>query len=517
MPVLPRLCQHHLRVPSWAPAVVVLLIAASCGSEAAGGYDVADRVILAVGEPAESVVVFDSGCERTVTIDEYGFESEVVVCPEDTASLDPPSGGLQPGDPINADELLVLTDPLPPFVYEPLASAAPEPIRQSFMALVPSLDELDRSCGVDLAAWQGALQSVLEQTTSLQTQLEDAALTEFIGSSPARALGRSLFERALFQPGCAAPGALPLRPEDPVLVELLPLTASASASVAAVDRMVSGSIMTRLFHFYSALPAYNWLRNPVAPPDVVLLGSSQTGAAIDVPDLTDRLGRTVGNAFLPGSLAEVQQIWIDELYRYAAPATIIWPMGPVDLLGTCISPGRAEQFAERLANRQAAFSASGWFDAMDDLDLLLGPVGDAPNVNMGNAPKERSRNAEAIAAQLPDYTNQFADPTFCSDRAAVTAEVVSQLQAWGAEVVIVGMAVSPEAVALIPGGRETIATSFEQLSRDVIDPTGATFVDLSGDLNDGGLWADLTHLNQSGANRFTQLLADQLKERGIGP
>lgn len=494
----------------------LVLVSAACSSGAEGGYDVADRVIAAVGAPAENVVVFDSGCKRTLTVDEYGFESESVTCPDDQAPEPVEPDGLRPGDPINADQLIAMEELLPTFVYAPLAEAAPESVRSSFVELSPLLDDLDRVCGVDLEAWRNSLVRLLAVTRRLEAQLSETPPEDFIGTSPARALGRSLFERALFQPDCSAPNALPITVDDPSLDDLLVLTAGASSSVAEVDRLVSGSIMTRLFHFYSALPAYRWLRNPLAPVDVVVLGSSQAGAAIEVPDLSSRLGVSVGNAFLPGSLAEVQQLWISEVYRYASPSTIVWPMGPVDLLGTCITPGRAQQFSDRLANRQQTFAESGWFAGVDNLDVLLGRDTGFSNANMGNAPKQRSRNAEAIASQLPDYTNQFADPTFCADRAAVTAEVIAQLRSWGAEVVIVGMAVSPEAVDLIPGGRETIAASFEQLNREVIGPTGATFVDLSGDLNDGGLWADLTHLNQGGANRFTQLLADQFKVRGIG-
>ncbi|NNF55493.1 MAG: hypothetical protein HKN03_13755 [Acidimicrobiales bacterium] len=452
-----------------------------------------------------------------MTIDEYGFESEAVTCPDEALPEAVETNWLQPGDPINADQVIAMEGVLPAFVYEPLANAAPESVRPSFVELTQLLDELDRACGVDVETWRDALSRLLVVTSGLETKLADSPPEDFIGSSPARALGRSLFERTLFQPGCLAPDALPIAVDDPSLGDLLALTSTASASVAEVDRLLSGSIMTRLFHFYSALPAYRWLRNPLAPVDLVVLGSSQAGAAIEVSDLSSGLGVSVGNAFLPGSLAEVQQLWVPEVYRYASPTTIVWLMGPVDLLGTCITPGRAEQFSDRLANRQMTFAASGWFAGVDNLDILLGRDTGFPNANMGNAPKGNSRNPDAIAAQIPDYTNQFADPTFCGDRAAVTAEVVAQLQAWGAEVVIVGMTVSPEAVELIPGGRETIAASFDQLEREVIAPTGATFVDLSGDLDDDGLWADLTHLNQAGASRFTQLLTKRFKERGIGP
>ncbi len=490
------------------------LIVAACSSGEQAGYDVADRVIQAVGAPQERVAVFDSGCERTVTIDEYGFETESIVCPDDAPPATVPADGLQEGDPINADQLLAFTDPLPGFVLQPLAEAAPEGLRDDLVSFDSIAAELASSCGVDLERWTTALRNAGTTARSLNDRIQADEYADYVASPPARALGRSLFEQLLIQPQCAAPGALPISTDDPRMAELLTLTADVSAAVAETDRLLAGSVMTRLFHFYSALPAYVWLRNPVAPPQLVVIGSSQAGDGIDVPVLSSRTGMVVGNAFLPGSLAEVQQYWIHEVFRYATPKIIVWPMGPVDLIGTCIVPGRAEQFVDRLANRENLFASSGWFSTTDPIALALGPVPDQPNLNMGNAPKASARNAEGIAAQVPDYTNQFADPSVCSDRIAVTLEVIDQLREWGAEVVIAGMPINPEAVELVPGGASTIADAMSQLGTEVT-AAGAQFIDLSGGFDDPGLWRDLTHLRSNGATAFTRQIADEMATRGI--
>ncbi len=495
---------------------VLLLIASSCAPDDQAGYDVADRVILAVGAPEERTAVFDSGCERTVTIDEYGFESESVVCPDDAPPpTAPPDGGLKEGDPINADQLLALTESLPDFVLEPLAEAAPEGIRSDLLAFVPIAAELADSCGVDIDRWAAALADAGAKGKALNARLEGDEFAEYIATSPARALGKALFEQVLFQPQCAAPGALALSESDPATAELLTLTADVSSTIAQTDRLLAGSIMTRLFHFFSALPSYRWLRNPVAPPELIVIGSSQAGDGIEVPLLSARTDLVVGNAFLPGSLAEVQQHWIAEIFRYANPEVIVWPMGPIDVIGTCITPGRAEQFQERLDNRRRLFASSGWFASIDPIAVALGPVPDQVDTNMGNAPKASSRNDDGIAAQLPDYTNQFADPAFCQDRVDVTVQVIDQLQEWGVRVVIVGMPINPEAVELVPGGAQTIAEATEQLRGQVEDGAGADFIDLTTGFEDVNLWRDLTHVRNNGATKFTNLVADGLVERGI--
>jgi len=479
-----------------------------------GGYDVADRVIAAVGAPDERVAVFDSGCERTVTIDEYGFESETVICPQDAPEPTVPSGGLQEGDPINADQLLAIGEPLPAFVLLSLAEAAPDGLRPDLVSFDAIAAELAASCGVDIDRWTTALRSAESTARSLNDRIANDEFANYVTSSPARALGRSLFEQLLLQPQCAAPGALAIDPSDPRMNDLLALTAGASAAVAETDRLLAGSLMTRLFHFFSALPAYRWLRNPVAPPELIVIGSSQAGDGIEVPLLSSRTDTVVGNAFLPGSLAEVQQYWIHEIFRYANPDIIVWPMGPIDVIGTCIIPGRAEQFVERLSNRQQLFASSGWFASTDPVALALGPVPNEPNLNMGNAPKASARNDDGIAAQIPDYTNQFSDPSVCTDRIEVTRMVIEQLQAWGVEVVIVGMPINPEGVALVPGGAPTIADAMFTLGQTV-EEANAHFIDLSAGFDDVGVWRDLTHLQASGANAFTNQLADEMIARGV--
>lgn len=215
------------------------LIAAGCSSSDQAGYDVADRVIQAVGAPDERVAVFDSGCERTVTVDEYGFESESVVCPDDAPAATVPPGGLEEGDPINADQLLAITDPLPSFVLTPLAEAAPEGLRAELLSLDTIAVELADSCGVDLVRWTDALRRAGTTARELNGRIENAEFADYVASAPARALGRSLFEQLLIQPECAAPGALPISSSDPEMDDLLTLTAEVSADVAQTDRLLA--------------------------------------------------------------------------------------------------------------------------------------------------------------------------------------------------------------------------------------------------------------------------------------
>ena len=415
-------------------------------------------------------------CERTTVVDEYGFEDEIVVCPDG----EPPLGdGFEwsADGPLDLDRVVDADGALPTWVLDRLVTALPTDagdgpagdVSSELTALAATADELDSWCGTSLGEWAATLGRASEQAENLAARLtaataeDDAdvngaatadagtetAASSLIGSTHGRAIGRALFERVVLETGCASPGAAAVGYEQAVDEGLLAATSRAAMAVTELDRVLSGALSGQLFHTYSTLPNYEWLRTQREPVELVVLGTSQAGASIDVPALAEGTGRSVGNAFLPGSLAEVQRHWVPEVLRYVDPDRVVWLVGAIDLLIDCDDLGREQQFLERLTNRRAAFARSGWFRTIDEIEVVLGPAG-AVNHNRGNAAKEPVPDPTAIEAQRVDYGDAMADPGFCGQRAAVIADTAASLAAEGRDVVVVGMPVSPRMAELQP-------------------------------------------------------------------
>ena len=485
---------------------IPVVLAAGCASDTTDGaaLEIADRVIAHANEvaPPGEATLEDSGCERVVVTDEYGFESTSLRC---TTRL-PSTIAFDPDAPLNLDAVVEADGLLPRFVLEALLPAAPTEIRSELTDVVGDIEVLEARCGVDLEAWLEALDAVgagLERMTGTLEELEDLDA----GATELRAIGRAVFERVVIQPGCSATAA-PLAPGDIRLDRVLTVTSTVAEAAGEFDRILAGSSMSRLFHFFSTKPNYEWMRAPIAEPEIVVIGTSQAGAAIDVERLASATGRPVGNAFLPGSLAEVQQHWIGEVFRYTAPAVVVWPMGPVDLLGDCVDTERVDQFLARAETRRLAFASSGWFSAIDPIDVVLGPpVG--PNDNMGDAVFGDGPIPAEIEAQRAGYGATAPRSDACPDRLVIVAEVVERLQAFDTDVVVVEMPVSPLGASLIGGSAQAVDAAAAVLEAVVVD-AGASYVPLPGVLDDEALWRDLTHPTATGAAHYTDALAEAL-------
>ncbi len=506
--------------PILAIATTALLLLAACGSSEPDGYAVADRVIESVGQPVAVTqpLVVDSGCERTIVVDEYGFEDEVVVCPDGSAGEDPTADAPPPlveGGPLNADVALAVEGDLPLWVMGQLATTLPDPdLLAQFESLEATIAEIDAACGSDFDRWRSALDDLTQQSERATKRIDDGALEGYAGMSTARALARAFFERAVLETGCAAPGgAEPLNYDQLVDDGTLETTSRALLAAAELGRALQGSLSNDLFHYYSSLPNYEWLRSQTDPIELVVYGTSQAGAAIEVPILADATGLAVGNAFLPGSLAEVQQYWFPEVEQYIDPPRVIWLMGAIDLLIDCEPNDRPEQFLSRLDNRRRAFTASGWFRTIDPISVILGPPG-TERVAPGNGDKRPGPDQPALDEHLSGYRDGFAATEFCVSRAEVTAAAVQRMVDSGRDVTIVGMPMSPLTAQLDADVIPETAAALVRLQTDYL-PDGVALIDLTSTMQDDpNQWADLTHLTQSGADDFSRLLADALEGPG---
>ncbi len=472
--------------------------------------EIADRVVAHANEvaPPAAGSLEDSGCTRVVVTDEYGFETTTLRCATDLPEIT----DLDPDAALNLDAVVEADGLLPLFVLEALAAAVPPELGEEMGDLVDDVAELEGRCGVDLEEWLDAMERVVARLDRMVTAVERSEQIE-PGSTELRAVGRAVFERVVVQPGCARVAA-PLGSDDSRLDRVLTVTSRTAEAAGEFDRVLSGSSMSRLFHFFSTKPNYEWMRSPIAPPEIVVIGTSQAGAAIEVDRLTSATGRQVGNAFLPGSLAEVQQHWVDEVVRYTAPSIVLWPMGPVDLLGDCVDTERVDQFLARRATRRLAFASSGWFTTIDPIDVVLGRVHE-PNGNMGDAVSGDAPIVADIDAQSAGYGATPPRSEACPDRLVIIGEVIERLRGFDVEVVVVEMPVSPLATTLIGRDDDTIAAAAAALEGVVIASDGV-YVPLPGVLDDEAVWRDLTHPTVDGAARYTDAVATAIERLGGG-
>lgn len=493
----------------FAALVVIALAASACGSDGPDGYAQADAVLEAIGQDADAEATdVPADCTRTVTTDEYGFETEVLECPP----------GVDPGDPAPTSDLASLlaeADDLPVGIYDDVVDDLdPSPAKDRLVELGALLGELDGSCGSDIAAWRADLREVADAAESLHAELASPppgldATTEGV------AIGRALVERVVLQTGCGTPGVAAAVSEDQLIESgTLDLTARAATAVQDVEQRLSASPQRFLFYLYSEIQ-YGWMRTQRDPVDLVVLGSSQAGDATDVGALSRGLDARVGNAFLPGALAEVQQRWLPEVERLTDPGAVVWYVGALDLIADCSVANRADDFVRRQARLQRAFAASGWFRTIDPLTTVLGPVGPQDEIR-GDIPKKPDPIPEAIADQTESYGPQVADPSFCTERAELIGESVRSLVAAGTEVYVVGVPTSPLFVDLVEGGSETVHDAMAQLT-DLL-PDEAHVIDLTGSVqNDLDDWRDLTHMTSSGSRAFSSAVVDALGEAGFVP
>lgn len=501
---------------------VVALVMAACSGSSPGGYDVADRVLAAVdqpvgaesgdgggSDPADSKTSTGGDCIIVEVVDEYGFVDEVSTCPTDQPAT---LASREPG-PIEPLDVVAAAGDLPQWVHDELLRSAPEPARTHLTSITESIEALERSCGIDRNAWIEALTVVTERAEAMIVTIQAGDLDGYLATPDAEAMSRSLMERALLLTGCAEPAGGPPVPADQLVGDgTLDLTARSVQVLTDLGRLLDGGPSGFLFHYFSTSPNYHWLRTQYRNLDLVVYGTSQAGAGIEVPVLADELSLSVGNAFLPGSLAEVQQHWFPEVERFVDPGTVVWLLSPIDLLIGCETSGREEQFTERLDRRRRTFTAPGWFAEVDHIDLILGPPG-PENTNRGNAEKKPAPVQSDIDAHRTDYRPQLANPEFCHQRAQVIGSSIERMVEDGRRVVVVGMPMSPLAYEHLPAGPRAASAAIESLRSEHLAGLDVEIIDLSAALQDrADRWADYTHLTQDGAVAFTTALADAIED-----
>ena len=498
------------------PLATLLMLAAACGSSEPDGYEVADRVLESLGQPTGPLDPADtSGCTVREVIDEYGFKNEIVSCPPTFTPLALPETATEV-EKIGALQFLRAAGDLPTWVFDELVGAAPEQAQRNFGGIRDSLEALDDSCGINFVEWTQALRSITDQAAELSNLIEFGRLDGWVGTTEARALSRAVMERSLLQTGCSQPaGGSPGTADQLIEGHTLALTSQAALGLSELSRLLTTESSSYLFHFFTPEQNYEWLRTQTENVDLIVYGTSQAGAGVDVPALATGLDVRAGNASLAGSLAEVQQHWFVEVERYIDPNTVLWLVGSIDLLLDCEPVGREQQFLQRLNRRERTFAASGWLSEVDPTNVVLGPVG-APNTNMGNGIKRTEPSQEAIDGHLALYGDRFEAAEFCATRAETIAASAKRMSEDGRRVVIVGMPLSAVAYEQLPGGAGAAASAFARLETEFLAGIDVEVIDMTSTLTErADLWYDYTHFIESGSTEFTNLLVSELKKRGL--
>ena len=495
--------------------LTIALLASACASPSDDGYEIADRVLESLGQPSGEVQGVTDGCETIQSVDEYGFVSEITTCEQDSPVETIPAKDLEEAATADPAQLLSAAGDLPSWVLPTLAAKSDSDLGPSLLSIVHSLQALDAACGSDFLAWRSSLAELSRQSQELTELIGSGQGADYIGTTDARALSRALMERSLLETGCQNPGGgQPFTEAELTQDRTLELTSQAALGLSELGRVLDDASSGYLFHFFTTADNYEWLRTQTENVDLIVYGTSQAGAGIDVPLLAQAMRTNAGNAFLYGSLAEVQQHWFPEVERYVDADTVVWLVGAIDLLIDCEPIGREKQFTDRVTRRQRTFAASGWFSNIDPVDLLLGPVG-PPNANKGNGLKEAEPDPVALENHVQEYSERFAAAQFCESRAQTIANAAARMAAEERRVVIVGMPMSPIAYEQLAGGAASMTDAVSRLRAEVNDGQ-ADVIDLSSVLQDRvEVWADYTHLTQAGAIEFTELLAAELKKIGL--
>lgn len=409
--------------------------------------------------------------------------------------------------PIKIDDVIAYKGFLPIDYYPALAATAPtQTLQDDFAEIGRHLDLVETYCGSDSTLWMKTLSQLSSKANSLATQI--AASDSFAGSIEAKALARSIVERALHESGCANPGADALSSSQSRAA--LARSKATVEAIVTLDNALRNSTNGPLFHQFSTYPNYLWLRNETVPTDVILVGSSQVGAGLDVKALNQQFDLEFGSVQLPGGLAEVQQWWIPEVTNLVNPKTVVWFVGPLDLFTGCDVGGRKAQYVANHQARSKTFNRNGWLGDYDALDRIIGPRSPDETVR-GDAPKRVGRDSQGLKTQRSQYTSDF--NSFCAGRAQLMQQQIVELRAENREVIIVGMPVHPELTASRQGGQPAVTTEMADFAKRYL--TGAKFIDLTATMQTSEPWSDLTHMTQPGSVQFTDHVIDHLYANGI--
>ncbi len=533
----------------FASGLAVLLLAAACSStDDAASYAMADEIIASIDQPITRAVASDD-CTRTVVIDEYGFETETAVCvpiePDSEADVDAdPDPSIRPTDgaesSIDVDALLSDGSTLPLDLFATLVVDVPDDdLRRPLSALSLLLDDLDVSCGTDPAGWTEGVESAAAEIQEIAVSFEAATtdtgkmedeMAAYVGSSSARLLARALLERALLLTGCAGGPAVPLASASGTTLRLNVATATVATAVEHLGRVLRGTGTDPLFFHPDELAHLRWMRTTSEPVEFVVVGTSQATHGISPIQLGEASGRVVGSVAIPGSVAEVQQHWLPTVLDGVDPGTIIWAIGPIDLVVGCVDDGRGATFVDGAVRLASSFERFGWLSDLPPIDRVLGPVGNEvyletpigqlaadryPSNRLGEAVRLGSISEVAIEEHRAGFGPAFERGEYCEDRAALIRSIIEDLLADGREVVIVGMPISPDLVPFYPGGSVALSQVMERFRVEVAEPTDVPFVDLTGAIQEARYWSDWVHPVTEGSTEFTAAIAIALAELGV--
>lgn len=484
----------------------------------------------------KGIVLLENECERTVTTDEYGFEQEDLVCPDANNDAQEPAtttavpqtvDGSQTTSAsssnsevsneeatsttvaaITVQDIVAHTGMLPVAYYPTLAATAPtESLRTAFARIGDRLDRVERFCGTDSTGWLAELSRLSDDAIAVAELVKQQRT--YVGSAEATSLARSFTERSLMESGCSNPSS-PIGSITPTAA--MPVTSKASAAFVSLNQALRNSEYGPLFHQYSTLPNYLWLRNDTSTIDAVFIGNSQVAAALGVKALNEQMATEFGSVHLPGGLAEVQTWWIPEVTKEVDPKIVIWFVGPLDLFVDCLDKGQTDEYLNFGAARAKAFARNGWLSNVDPIDLILGQRTPDDTVQ-GDHPKRPGFDPEGIVGQRDYYHPRFSTREFCEQRARVIGDEAKRLEAEGRKVIIIGMPVNPELATKRPGGADGFAEDIEDFTSRHLD--GIEFIDLTTSMQQSGSWADLTHLHDDGSSDFTKMVIAELQRVGL--
>lgn len=459
-------------------------IAAACSAGRSAGPDAG----TSTGEADD-----DAACE-TVT-DAYGFEVE---------RCDDPTGPVT----LSRTDLVLL---IPSVEVQ-------EAVGDVLRALSPAAGACD-----SFESWADSMTTASDALRDATTLARSSpVLDNWTGDPEAGALAATVEESFLLTPECAAPTD-----------DLAAATAITGSVSGALDGWRSATapghrgLGSALWANSDQMGHSRMVQQVLAETeriDLLIVGDSATKRGFDPIRLGDDLGEVAVVTGIDGVLPAQYELWLEDLAGIGArPERVVFSITPWTAAVPCGDLRPPIHVATSEA-RSAAFADIDAVAGTDPSTRILGGTSDtyrSPLLDTysdlfvddgrGLYAGPQAPSSDGLARQQDVYRALFADVSACEEWIDGLGAALDAVVADGRDAVVVAMPVSAALAAVHPDGRDGLRGLIDPFEAAAVE-RGVPFLDFTDLLADAD-FADLTHPDESGRDRLTERLRDELSAR----
>jgi hypothetical protein len=267
--------------------------------------------------------------------------------------------------------------------------------------------------------------------------------------------------------------------------------------------------------------------------DMVFVGSSLVNAGVDPKLFADDI--TAYNAALSAAVPQLTDPWtVDVVFPRLHPKVLVVGVSSFDFSDNASATAFYNAFAQSLGGREAIGAddvlddADRWmhdhsalwahkFDLRDPattLDALRGKnPPDDPLVQQVEPTGHTIYKGHGAFNNRPDAGPPIGNWSVGTKNPGAHVALIAAAKAQGIKVVLVDMPVTDEYIARHPHGSEDFATYLDRL-RELGASTGTPVLEFDS-IRDHSLFADIVHLNATGATAFTPQLMAAIEATGV--